>query len=50
MKSQLQGILAEVEKGEANVAKRKAQLEKCEEKIKNLSLALDELVFCLMEA
>lgn len=50
MENQIRGILAEQEKGQANVEKRKAVVDACEEEIKNLSLALDELVFRLVEA
>ena len=49
VESQMRGIVKEMEKGEANIAKRKSEMNECEEKIKGLSAELDELVFMLVE-
>lgn len=47
--NQIQDIIKEMEKGEANVAKRETEIAECEDKIKDLSAKLDELVFMLVE-
>lgn len=48
--SQINGIIAEMEKGKENIAKREKIIADCETKIKDLSIRLDDLIRRLMEA
>jgi len=48
--NQINGIIAEMEKGKENIAKREKIIENCETKIKDLSIRLDDLIRRLMEA
>ncbi len=47
---QVGGIIAEMEKGKENIAKREQAISNCEGKIKDLSIRLDDLIRRLMEA
>ena len=46
---QINGIIAEMEKGKENIARREAEINDCENKIKQLSSQLDSLIFELVE-
>lgn len=50
IESQINGIIAEMEKGKENIAQRESIITCCEEKIKGLSIGLDDLIRRLMES
>ena len=47
--NRIKAIISEMEKGSANIAEKNRLLDECENKIKELSTALDDFIFKLMD-